>query len=111
VPFRVNSPHSTYIELALNIGIPGTVLWVLFVLARLIVIVVTVPQLQTHRVASARFAAVIIMILVGSATEAGQMLSTRFALVIMMLALPLDFRRQRPAPSIPARSTGFTGMP
>ncbi len=106
VPFQINSAHSTYIELALNLGLPGFLSWILFILARILTKIIWVPATNEERAISARNVAVMVMILIGSATEASQMLSTRFALLIMMLALPLNMplplaRRIRPVPVAP----------
>lgn len=95
VPFGVRSAHSTYIELLLNIGIPGTCLWLLLVLKQLLMKVVAVRQSDMEAAARNRSIAVIIMTLLGAATEAGQMLAPLDTLTLMLLALPLDGYFQR----------------
>lgn len=95
VPFGAKSTHSTYIELLLNIGIPGTCLWLLLVLKQLLMKIVAARQSDMEAAARNRSIAVIIMTLLGAATEAGQMLAPLDTLTLMLLALPLDGYFQR----------------
>ena len=98
VPFSINSPHSTYIELLLNIGIPGGIAWFTVVLSRVYLKMVRVADSAEQAIAKRREIAIIVMTLVGSATESGQMLGPIDALSIFLLVLPMD-RPWRPAPS------------
>jgi len=90
VPFSINSPHSTYIEILLNIGIPGGIAWFALILRRLYLKVVHVGGSAQQAIAKRREIAIIAMTLVGSATEAGQMLGPIDSLSIFLLVLPMD---------------------
>jgi exopolysaccharide production protein ExoQ len=89
VPFGVNSPHNSYIELLLSIGIPATVAWIIFVLARLHAKICQTARTPTEAMTLNRQAAILLMILIGSTTEAGRMLAPSITWPVMLLALPI----------------------
>lgn len=90
VGFGVNSPHSTYIELLLNLGIPGAVSWFLLVLRQLYVKLTAEEVTSADGVARNREIAIIMMTLIGATTEAGQMLAPLDTFAFFLLVLPLD---------------------
>ena len=86
----VRSTHNSYIELLLNIGIPGGIAWIAFLLGRVFSKLTTVPSDPAMRVARNRQVAIMLMILFGAITEAGQMLAPLAMWTILVLMLPLD---------------------
>lgn len=89
VPFSVNSSHNTYLELLLSIGIPATILWILFSLGRLHG---KIAQSAASRIEAAmlnRQAALILMVLIGSGSEAQRMLAPSSTWPVMLFAMPI----------------------
>lgn len=109
VPWGVRSTHNTYIELLLNIGIPGALAWFVFLLSRVYDRIVSAPVTAMGRMARNRHVAIMLMILLGSFTEAGQMLAPLAMWTILASALPQSgelLRRTReaaPSPSLQDR--------
>ncbi len=75
VTFDARSTHNTYLELALNIGIPGVSAWVLFLVTRLFRKMTIVESDQERSGARRKEIVIIILIMLGSMTEAGMMLA------------------------------------
>ncbi len=69
------STHNTYIELALNMGIPATVIWTSFVVTRLLGKMTSSPANQLVAIARRKEIVIILLILIGAFTEAGMMLA------------------------------------
>jgi O-antigen ligase len=86
----VHSTHNTYIELLLNIGIPGAIAWFIFLIGRVFTKLVHVPSDALGREARNRQIAIMLMILFGAFTEAGQMFAPLAMWTILLLTLPLD---------------------
>ncbi len=96
------STHNTYLEIALNIGIPAAAVWVLYLLTRFVRKAVAVPRMPLERMANAREVAVMLMIMVGSFTEAGMMLAPLATWPLLLAVLP-DGRRNSVRLGRPAR--------
>ncbi|MBY5569161.1 O-antigen ligase family protein [Rhizobium leguminosarum] len=69
------STHNTYIELALNIGIPATIIWTSFVVVRLVAKMTSSPLNQALAITKRKEVVIILLILIGAFTEAGMMLA------------------------------------
>ncbi|OWV72116.1 hypothetical protein ATY77_11325 [Rhizobium sp. R634] len=69
------STHNTYIELALNMGIPATVIWTSFVVVRLVTKMTSSPLNQALAITKRKEVVIILLILIGAFTEAGMMLA------------------------------------
>lgn len=119
VPWGVRSTHNTYIELLLNLGIPGALTWFAFLLSRVYAKLVSAPATAMGQMARNRQVAIMLMILFGSFTEAGQMLAPLAMWTILVITLPKSGEAQRalPGPYAPmsrplavAREGGNTGM-
>jgi O-antigen ligase len=82
------STHNTYLEIALNLGIPAAALWVWILVTRLVGKGATVPREPLERMANARDAAVMLIIMVGSFTEAGMMLAPLATWPLLLAAMP-----------------------
>ena len=82
------STHNTYLELALNIGIPGAALWVAFLVSRFIRKAVFVSRDPVVRFANAKEVAIMLMVMVGSFTEAGMMLAPLATWPLLLAVLP-----------------------
>lgn len=89
VSFPVNSPHNTYLEMMLNIGIPATVCWILFLLGRLYTKLSMTGRTASEVAILNRQAAVIIMVLASALTEAGRMFAPNVTWPVLILVLPL----------------------
>ncbi|TAV72264.1 O-antigen ligase family protein [Rhizobium leguminosarum] len=75
VTFDARSTHNTYLELALNIGIPGIAAWVLFLVTRLFKKMTIVESDREGSGVRRKEIVIIILIMLGSMTEAGMMLA------------------------------------
>jgi O-antigen ligase len=91
------STHNTYLELALNLGIPAIVMWVVFLLGRFVSKAVYVPATAVERMANSREVAVMLMVIVGSFTEAGMMLAPLATWPLLLAVLP-ETRKTTPPP-------------
>lgn len=114
VTFDARSTHNTYLELALNIGIPATVLWVAFLLARLGRKLTKVQTTTRLKIVQKRDVALIVLVMTGAFMEAGFMLAPLVLWVSLVAALPLDAtnrsygnegRRRRTSQPIAAQHT------
>ncbi|MBB3351020.1 O-antigen ligase [Rhizobium sp. BK049] len=94
VTFDARSTHNTYLELALNIGVPGTIAWVAFLFKRLGQRITTVSVGASLNEVQAKEVAIIIMIMIGAMMEAGLMLAPVVLWPLMVVCLPKD-----PSPS------------
>ncbi|EJZ17255.1 O-antigen ligase family protein [Rhizobium sp. Pop5] len=90
VTFDARSTHNTYLELALNIGVPGTVAWVVFLFKRLGQRITTVSAGAALNEVQAKEVAVILMIMIGAMMEAGLMLAPVVLWPLMVVCLPKD---------------------
>ncbi|MBX4894114.1 O-antigen ligase family protein [Rhizobium bangladeshense] len=109
VTFDARSTHNTYLELALNIGVPGMIAWVAFLFKRLGERITTVSSGAALNEVQAKEVAVILMIMIGAMMEAGLMLAPVVLWPLMVVCLPKDpspsaFRRKPPKPSVPNSS-------
>jgi len=89
------STHNTYLELALNIGIPGVTVWVAFLVSRFVRKAVMLPNDPVERTAIAKEVAIMLMIMVGSFTEAGMMLAPLATWPLLLCVLPNGKRPSR----------------
>ncbi|NBB63343.1 O-antigen ligase family protein [Pseudomonas sp. ODNR1LW] len=94
----VSSTHSTYLELCLNIGIPGTLALVTLILSRLFAKVGPSPTSNGQRRTQALEIIIITLVLVASALDAGMMLAPIVLWPLLLMALPLSPSRA-PKPS------------
>jgi O-antigen ligase len=88
VAWGPRSTHNTFLEMALNVGIPAAALWTMFLLLRLFGKAIEVPRDAAHRIVKAREVAIIFMVMIGSFTEAGVMLEPLAAWPLLLGALP-----------------------
>ncbi len=100
VTFDARSTHNTYLELALNIGLPGTILWVVFLFARLGQRITMASRNTAIRSVQSREVALILMVMIGSMMEAGLMLAPVVLWPLLVVSLPSD---PRPGFYIPPR--------
>ncbi|HEV7719096.1 MAG TPA: O-antigen ligase family protein [Arsenicitalea sp.] len=105
VAWGPRSTHNTYLELALNLGIPAIVMWVVFLLGRFVSKAVYVPATAVERMANSREVAVMLMVIVGSFTEAGMMLAPLATWPLLLAVLP-ETRKMAP----PQQRTQFAGQ-
>jgi O-antigen ligase len=82
------STHNTYLEMALNLGIPAAALWAIFLVTRFVGKAANTPSEPRERMANAREAAVMLMIMIGSFTEAGMMLAPLATWPLLLAVLP-----------------------
>ena len=111
------STHNTYLEIALNLGIPAAVLWVWILVTRFVGKAAKVPRDPLERMANARDAAVMLIIMVGSFTEAGMMLAPLATWPLLLAAMPngraavdgvrARIRRRVAKPTSPRRSAEY----
>ncbi|PDT32168.1 hypothetical protein CO660_01820 [Rhizobium sp. L9] len=106
VTFDARSTHNTYLELALNIGVPGTIAWVAFLFKRLGERITTVSSGAALNEVQAKEVAVMLMIMIGAMMEAGLMLAPVVLWPLMVVCLPKDsspssFRRKPRKPTMP----------
>ncbi|ANL66897.1 O-antigen ligase-related protein [Rhizobium phaseoli] len=90
VTFDARSTHNTYLELALNIGVPGTIAWVLFLFKRLGQRITMVSAGAALNEVQAKEVAIILMIMIGAMMEAGLMLAPVVLWPLMVVCLPKD---------------------
>ncbi|MDB5562329.1 MAG: O-antigen ligase-related protein [Hyphomicrobiales bacterium] len=102
------STHNTYLELALNLGIPAIAMWVIFLLARFVSKAVYVPASPIERMANSREVAVMMMVIIGSFTEAGMMLAPLATWPLLLAVLP-ETRIKRPLR--PKQGAGHSEQP
>ncbi|WP_434711018.1 O-antigen ligase family protein [Rhizobium sp. YTUHZ045] len=88
--FDARSTHNTYLELALNIGVPGMIAWTAFILQRLGGRLVTIQRSTELRATHSKEVAIILLIVVGSMMEAGMMLAPVILWPYLVVSLPLS---------------------
>ncbi|MDR3472006.1 MAG: O-antigen ligase family protein [Devosia sp.] len=88
VAWGPRSTHNTYLEMALNLGIPAAALWASFLVARFVGKATRTPRDPRERMAYTREAAVMLMIMIGSFTEAGMMLAPLATWPLLLAVLP-----------------------
>lgn len=106
VTFDARSTHNTYLELALNIGVPGTIAWVAFLFKRLGERITTVSSGAALNEVQAKEVSVMLMIMIGAMMEAGLMLAPVVLWPLMVVCLPNNpspssFRRKPRKPAMP----------
>lgn len=89
VPFGVNSPHNTYLEIVLNLGLFGGLSWIAFVLKRLFDKIVDRPPSAVEAMVRNRECAIIAMVVISGMTEAGRMLAPTVTWPILAMVLPM----------------------
>ncbi|WP_253958416.1 O-antigen ligase family protein [Rhizobium sp. WYJ-E13] len=89
VTFEAKSTHNSYLELALSIGVPATVLWTVYVLSRVYLKTVMTQSTIQMRAAQSKEAVILFLIAIGGLTEAAMMLSPSLVWPIMVASLPL----------------------
>lgn len=99
VGWAARSTHNTYLELALNIGLVGTVAWVVFIFRRLMQKMSTRPRERAEQIVRRKEAVVILLIMIGAFTEAGMMLAPSILWPFMVICLCRDDLR----PTVPRR--------
>lgn len=72
------STHNTYLELALNIGVPGAVAWVAFVIARMFTKLSNGTGTPLEMATRRKEVVIILLVMFGALTEAGMMLAPLF---------------------------------
>jgi len=88
VAWGPRSTHNTYLEMALNIGIPGAALWAAFLVSRYVRKAVQTPRDPVERMANAKEVAIMLMIMAGSFTEAGMMLAPLATWPLLLAVIP-----------------------
>jgi O-antigen ligase len=83
----IRSTHNTYIEMALNVGLPAALIWVGFLLSRLFAKLGVRQVDKDSRGIQAREAAIIASVMIGSFSEAGMMLGPMILWVLLVGAL------------------------
>ena len=91
------STHNTYLEMALNLGIPAAALWAFFLVSHFIGKAAKIPSEPRERMTNARESAVMLMIMIGSFTEAGMMLAPLATWPLLLAVLPSRYRRRSTA--------------
>jgi O-antigen ligase len=87
IPWGPRSTHNSYIELALNAGLPAAMLWVGYAVGVLGPKAVSLPHGQALRVVRVREVAVIVMVTFGALTEAGLLFAPLITWVLLLGAL------------------------
>jgi O-antigen ligase len=88
IPWGPRSTHNSYLEIVLNIGVPAALIWIFFLLSRLVAKFVTRSVSTKQRNLRIREVGVISAIAVGAFTEAGIMLAPLITWVILISVLP-----------------------
>ncbi|MBB3917409.1 O-antigen ligase family protein [Rhizobium fabae] len=88
--FDARSTHNTYLELALNIGVPGMIAWTVFVLQRLGGRLTATQRSGDLRDTHSKEVAIILLIVVGSMMEAGMMLAPVILWPYLVVSLPVS---------------------
>lgn len=81
------STHSSYLELALNVGLPAAILWIGYAFAALGRKAVSLPQGPVLRVVRVREVAIMVMVTLGAFTEAGLLFAPLIIWVLLLAAL------------------------
>ena len=85
----VHSLHNTYLEICLNIGIPGFLCWVTFLLTRIFSKIAAVYRSHQLQTVQAKEVALILLVMIGAMTEAGMMLAPIGLWPVLVAILPL----------------------
>ena len=88
--FDARSTHNTYLELALNIGVPGMIAWTAFILQRLGGRLVAIQRSAELRETHSKEVAIILLIVIGSMMEAGMMLAPVILWPYLVVSLPVS---------------------
>jgi len=103
VAWGPRSTHNTYLEMALNLGIPAVLVWIFFLVTHFVSKAAKIPAAPRERMANARETAVMLMIMIGSFTEAGMMLAPLATWPLLLAVLPnryqMPISRSRRDPS------------
>jgi O-antigen ligase len=103
--WAARSTHNTYLELALNIGYPATVLVVLAIVRELLPRIVRLHAASSHGEVLVRQSVTILLVLLGSMTQAGYLLAPTMNWLLLLSCLgPIE-----PLGSAPARGAGRPG--
>ncbi|EJL34060.1 lipid A core-O-antigen ligase-like enyme [Caulobacter sp. AP07] len=86
----VLSIHNTYIELCLNIGVPATITWCVYLIGTVFQKIGMVQREPLLQEAQAKDIVIILLIMIGSMTEAGLMLAPVILWPFLAAALPSD---------------------
>lgn len=100
------STHNTYIEIALNMGLPAAVLWVIFLMGRLAGKFVNQVDSASLRNLRIKEVGVMTAIGVGAFTEAGVMLAPIISWVILLALMPRSTGLERRFSSKPSAGGG-----
>lgn len=87
IPWGPRSTHNSYIELALNAGLPAALLWVGFLLTSLAAKAVRVARNSGLVNVRMREVAIMLMVTLGSMTEAGLVFAPLVTWVLLLAAL------------------------
>lgn len=96
----VHSLHNTYLEICLNIGIPGFLCWVIFLLKRIFSKIAAVYRSHQLQAVQAKEVALILLVMIGAMTEAGMMLAPIGLWPVLVSVLPM---RTEPVVAPPRR--------
>ncbi|KSB88501.1 hypothetical protein AS593_15490 [Caulobacter vibrioides] len=103
--WNVSSTHNTYLELCLNIGVPGTCLLLIIILSRLLSKLAPSPATSDVRRLQALEVIVIMLVMVGAGLEAGMLLAPLPLWPLLVMALPASFdaKPRTSARAVPVR--------
>jgi O-antigen ligase len=87
IPWGPRSTHNSYIELALNAGMPVALLWLGYALAVLAKKAVRLPRERDLRSIRTREVAIILMVTLGAMTEAGLLFAPLVTWVLLLAAI------------------------
>jgi O-antigen ligase len=87
IPWGPRSTHNSYLELALNVGLPAAVLWIGYTISVLGRKAVSLPQGPVLRAVRVREVAVIVMVTLGALTEAGLLFAPLITWVLLLAAI------------------------
>jgi O-antigen ligase len=86
IPWGPRSTHNSYIEFALNTGVPAAILWIGILLSALARKAVRLPQDRTMLAIRVREVAIILMVMLGAFTEAGLLFAPLITWVLLLAA-------------------------
>lgn len=87
IPWGPRSTHNSYIEFALNAGIPAAIIWMAFAFVALGRKATRLPADPALRSVRVREVATILMVLLGAVTEAGLLFAPLITWVLLVAAL------------------------
>ncbi|NNU49929.1 O-antigen ligase family protein [Rhizobium sp. WYCCWR 11279] len=94
----VRSLHNTYLEICLNIGIPGFLCWIAFLLTRIFKKMAAVYRSNQLQTVQAKEVALILLVMIGAMTEAGMMLAPVGLWPVLVSVLPMRTEPVAPRP-------------